>query len=204
MKLLNNKANNLPGIQFNCIRPWSRATNNITSAGNLYNQIPINDLNMRRKAEILLYKNTGNQTQKQYYAMLAKGKYKTKNTWASQVFKNPQFKQINNNSIVNQSTLSNPNTHRLPQKGFTLICSSIKNNCAMTYSSDVPGKPELLCYIPEIPLVNYKVKRTYLAGGTKWPSTTWAPGSNGFPVGKSGVMQYLPLFSSKSPSPRYS
>jgi hypothetical protein len=58
--------------------------------------------------------------------------------------------------------------------------------CSPSTASDVPGPITTLCYNPNIPLVNYIVQRTYLAGGTKFPQTCWKPGDDGFPVGKAG------------------
>jgi hypothetical protein len=63
--------------------------------------------------------------------------------------------------------------------------------CEPSSSSDVPGN-SILCYDPAVPLVNYlPPPRTYLAGGTKWPQSTWKPGDNGFPRGKKGSMNML-------------
>jgi len=67
----------------------------------------------------------------------------------------------------------------------TIITNNIK--CEPSSSSDVPGN-SILCYDPSVPLVNYlPPPRTYLAGGTKWPQSSWKPGDNGFPRGKKGM-----------------
>jgi len=63
--------------------------------------------------------------------------------------------------------------------------------CSPSSSCDVPGPVVPICYNPSVPLVNYIVRRTYLAGGTKFPQTCWKPGDNGFPVGKAGKMFYM-------------
>jgi hypothetical protein len=131
------------------------------------------DLNMRRKAEILQYKkNNSNMSKKQLWARTIKGHGPNRNrTWATQSA---------------DGTYTNPNMDNLARSGFTLRCPGRPNNCAPTTNSDVPGKQMLLCMRPDIPLTNYIVNRTYLAGGTKWPQTAWKPGDNGFPVGKAG------------------
>lgn len=132
------------------------------------------DLDMRRKAEILQYKkNNSNMSKKQLWARTIKGHGPYgKRTWATQSA---------------DGTYTNPNIDNLAAGGaFTLRCPGRPNNCAPTTNSDVPGKQMLLCMRPDIPLTNYIVNRTYLAGGTKWPQTAWKPGDNGFPVGKAG------------------
>lgn len=53
-------------------------------------------------------------------------------------------------------------------------------------ASDVPGNPIELYLDPNVPLTGYIVQQTYSAGGTKFPQSSWAPGDDGFPVGKSG------------------
>jgi hypothetical protein len=132
------------------------------------------DLNMRRKAEILQYKkNNSNMSKKQLWARTIKGHGPSGNrTWATQSA---------------DGTYTNPNIDNLkPSGAFTLRCPGRPNNCAPTSNSDVPGKQMILCMRPDVPLTNYIVNRTYLAGGTKWPQTAWKPGDNGFPVGKAG------------------
>ena len=52
--------------------------------------------------------------------------------------------------------------------------------------SDVPGKPIGLYLDHSVPLTNYRRQVTYLVGGDKYPETSWRPGDDGFPVGKSG------------------
>jgi DNA-binding beta-propeller fold protein YncE len=62
-----------------------------------------------------------------------------------------------------------------------------KIKCEPSSASDVPGN-SVLCYDPSVPLVNYlPPPRTFLAGGTKWPQSSWQPGDNGFPRGKKGM-----------------
>ena len=115
------------------------------------------ELNMRRKAEILKYKaNSAQLTKKQQWSQNVRGAGPNgKRVWANQ-------------NVYG----SNPNTQNLPRIGNTLQLPCINNNgitCSPSNASDVPGPNIKLCYNPNIPLVNYKVQRTYLAGGTKWP-----------------------------------
>jgi hypothetical protein len=128
---------------------------------------------MRRKAEIFLYKkNANDQTKKEKYALLAKGIniYK-KISWATQ-----------------SQYYTNPNVNGLPQVGYTLTCGNVNNlqNCSPTTNNDVPGPIMNICYDQTIPLTNYVTRRIYTFNGTKWPQTAWKPGNNGFPVGKAG------------------
>lgn len=132
-------------------REWSR-TNNSCSENT---STSIEDLNMRRKAEILKYKQPGNSlTQKQLWTKIAKGKWNNKQAWASQT-----------------QTVSNPNIQGLPQNGNNLLCNKPTVNCAYSTSSDVPGKQTILCLNEDVPLVMYKKRYQYKAGGNKWPYT---------------------------------
>lgn len=149
--------------------PWSRAR--LVCTGNNYSNF---QLTMRRKAEILQYKrNQNNPTKKQLWSMLNKGELTRKKTWATQ--------GIND---------SNPNTNNLTLIGNTLVCNpnSVQSLIIINSSSasDVPGNPIGLYLNPAVPLTNYKNQITYAAGGSKYPETSWMPGDNGFPVGKSG------------------
>jgi len=149
-------------------RLWSRAmTTCITS-------VPVNALNMRRKAEILKYKaNSAQLTKKQKWAQIVHGGGPlAKKVWATQ------------NALG-----SNPNIENLPLVGNVLQCNgSPLVQCSPSTACDVPGPTTQLCDDPNVPLTNYIVQRTYLAGGTKFPQTCWAPGDNGFPVGKAGKL----------------
>ena len=128
---------------------------------------------MRRKAEIFQYKgNSAQLTKKQKLAQMVKGNGPNgKKVWATQ-----------------SETYTNPNTKDLPAgtDPFTLICSTPAVNCAPTSNNDTPGPQMLICMDKNVPLTRYKVQRTYAAGNTKWPQFGWAPGMNGFPVGKAG------------------
>ena len=144
-----------------------------------YNRYSKVTIDMRRKAEILKHANNNiNLSKKHQYAMLAKGFLRKKKSWSTQT-----------TTATDCNTRSLPVSGRIGPKtpvGTILICNNGQTNCASTTASDVPGTPMELCYQKEVPLVNYKVKRTYLTGVGKWPQTMWQPGDMGFPRGKSG------------------
>ena len=127
---------------------------------------------MRRKAEILKYKNnSANLTKQQYLSLLVQGKGPyAKRAWA------------------NQNDLgSNPNISTLNAQGNTIICNSNGVVCAPTSASDVPGPITVLCYDPTVPLIGYgQPNRTRVNIGFKWPERGWQLGDMGFPVGKAG------------------
>ena len=157
--------------------PWSRATLNCVDYQNPI--IGINDLEMRRKAQILKYnKNQNNPTKKQLWAMLNKGQLTRKKVWATQGinYTNPNTSNLN---FAN----NNSNTNILQCSAATAEHLIIKNSST---ASDVPGNPIELYLDPNVPLTGYIVQQTYSAGGTKFPQSSWAPGDDGFPVRKSG------------------
>ena len=127
---------------------------------------------MRRKAEILKYKNnSSNLSKQQYYSLLAQGK-------------GPYAKR----ALGNQGNMNtNPNISGLPLVGNTLVCNVSNIICSPTSSSDVPGPVMNLCYNPAIPLIGYNApNRKKVNIGIKWPQSTWRTGDNGFPIGKAG------------------
>jgi len=112
-------------------------------------------IEMRRKAEILKYKqNSSGLTKNQYTALLAKGNAPlAKRAWGNQ----------SDNS-------TNPNISGLSQDGNTLICNSDSIISVPTSSSNVPGPIMNLYYNPNTPLVGYiqpNKQRTNI--GMKWP-----------------------------------
>jgi len=112
-------------------------------------------IEMRRKAEILKYKqNSSGLTKNQYISLLAKGNGPlAKRAWGNQ----------SDNS-------TNPNISGLSQDGNTLICNSDSIISAPTSSSNVPGPIMNLYYNPNTPLVGYiqpNKQRTNI--GMKWP-----------------------------------
>ena len=154
-------------------RVWSRAAFNCMTVSSAERY----QLDMRRKAEILKYKgNSAKLTKKQQWSQMVNGGGPLgKKVWATQ------------NDLG-----SNPNIFNLPLVKNTLVCAGIPLvQCSPSTACDVPGESTILCYDPTVPLVNYIVQRTYLAGGTKFPQTCWSPGDDGFPVGKAGRMMML-------------
>lgn len=162
----------------NGIRPWTRA-----NGERCLHNYTLDELNMRRKAEILQYKNNYiNMPSKQIQSRIFRGIGTQKKSWANQRSLSQQ------QNLPPKKPITNPNTNALEQDNvnYRLICPSYMIKCHSTTSSNVPGKPRTLCYNKNIPLINYKVQRTYLAGSTKWPQQSWKPGDKGFPVGKAG------------------
>lgn len=161
-----------PAWQGDFIRPWSRATTaciDLSGSG-----ITVFDLNMRRKAEVLAYKNKSGLTKKERWAKLNRGEMYRKHTWATQnfIYTNPN---VNNLEFITNSTTS-------------LTCSNNPPELIKkpTSSSNVPGKIIDLYLDPNMPLINYKNQTTFSSGGTQYPETSWKEGDDGFPVGKSG------------------
>ena len=165
------------GAPANYNPPWTRAR---ISCINYQNpNIGVNELDMRRKAEILQYnKNQNNLTKKQAWSMLNKGQLTRKKVWATQGinYTNPN---VNKLKFAN----NNPDTNILQCSESTAEPLIVKTS---TNASNVPGHPIDLYLNPNVPLTGYIVNRIYLAGNSKWPITSWKPGSKGFPVGKSG------------------
>ena len=140
---------------------WTRETKscpNIDGIGE--NNQPLSNgynLSEKRKAEIFKYKNNNsNMSSKQLYSRLARGIGKQRGqTFATQ-----------------SATYTNPNTKKLAQNNTNrspLLCPNTKIISAYTSQNNTPGPNMLITNYPNAPLYNYKVKRQYLAGGTKWP-----------------------------------
>ena len=133
------------------------------------------EYSMRRKAEILQYKQNSSQlSAKTKYSLLAQGKGPyAKRVWASQ---------------GDRGTFNN--ISELPVDGNTIICNSSPILCNPTSSSNVPGPIMNLCYDPSVPLVGYmQPNRTKVNIGFKWPQRSWSIGDMGFPIGKRGNNQ---------------
>ena len=114
------------------------------------------NIQMRRKAEILQYKqNSSNLTKQQYLSLLAKGKGPyAKRAWATQ-----------------GDAFTSSNTSGLTQSGNTLECNSQNRIlCKPSSSSNVPGPVVNLCYNPDIKLIGYnQPNRQRINIGFKWP-----------------------------------
>jgi hypothetical protein len=155
---------------------WTRATTDcidLTDA-TLPDGQPMtrDDLSEKRKATIFQYKQNGaGFSKKQNYSRLARG----------------LGRQRGQSFATQSDTYTNANTHNLPiVNNRVLSCPNVTKNWALTNQNDTPGPVRRITNYPTVPLTNYKVRRTYLAGGSKWPQYGWAPGNMGFPVGKKG------------------
>lgn len=188
-------------------RQWNRFENTCINTDN----VSYFDLNMRRKAETLKYKNnSSNLTKNQKYARAARNQLTRKKGWATQKLGMPSnpntsnlkptgfFRNNLNNQQINlswsglQDCVATTIVPPVPQVGEPNLYECKETSCNKipkfsSSKSDVPGKPILLELNPDVPLVGYvPVRRTYIAGLTKWPEFGWYPGSSGFPVGKKG------------------
>lgn len=107
------------------------------------------DLDMRRKAEVLQYKKnsnvTDNMSKAQKYALIARGKGQHKKTYASQT------QTYTNHNSFGATEISN--VIKLPS-----CLNTIKTS---THASDVPGTEMQLYMDKYVPLTNYIVRRTY-------------------------------------------
>ena len=129
---------------FEFTRTWAR-TDNSCAVENNYTQ---EQLDMRRKSEILQYKNNSTRlTKREKYAQIAKGRGPSRKTsWASQSF---------------AAGKTNSNVHGLTPNGNVLICDVTPSTISTHPSaSDVPGNT-MLTFDKSIPLTRYRVRRTY-------------------------------------------
>jgi hypothetical protein len=113
---------------------------------------------MRRKAETLFHvsnRNDMRNKKKHWYSFVAQGYNQKHQTYASQTDKytNPNTK---NYPILGQRSMTLPDD--CPKKSIT----------ASSTSSDVPGPAVPLTYDPSVPLINYKVFRTYTNSETEY------------------------------------
>lgn len=115
------------------------------------------NLSEKRKAEIFQYKNNNiNMSSKQLYSRLARGIGRQRgSTFATQ-----------SDSYTNANTkkLQNVNVNTGP-----LLCPNSRVISAYTSQNNTPGPKMLITNYPNAPLYNYRVRRTYSAGNTKWP-----------------------------------
>ena len=185
-------------------RPWDRFRTNCPSSN-------LDELNMRRKAEVLKYtNNTHKMSKKQRYSRAARNLLTKRKSWANQKLgadSNPNTSNLkpigyfsnnfDNTSTLSWSGLSSCKANRLvshvpdPNPDNNVYASNEKPEPLEfpTSASDVPGKPKMLKLDPKIPLTMYTpVRRTYMAGSNKWPQFGWYRGARGFPVGKKGML----------------
>jgi hypothetical protein len=171
----------LTGCDWNCelieqTTLWTRATSDCIDLNGATlpdgEPMTIDDLSEKRKATIFQYKQNGaGFSKKQNYSRLARG----------------LGRQRGQSFATQSDTYTNANTHRLPiVNNRVLSCPNVTKNWALTNQNNTPGPVRRITNYPTVPLTNYKVQRTYLAGGGKWPQYGWSPGNLGFPVGKKG------------------
>lgn len=155
---------------------WTRATSDCIdlNGATLPDGEPMtrDDLSEKRKATIFQYKQNGaGFSKKQNYSRLARG----------------LGRQRGQSFATQSDTYTNANTHGLPiVNNRVLSCHNVTKNWALTNQNNTPGPVRRITNYPTVPLTNYKVRRTYLSGGGKWPQYGWSPGNLGFPVGKKG------------------
>lgn len=154
------------------------------------------ELDMRRKAEILKYKNnTSKLTKKQEWAYINKLK-RQGITWANQTgtATNPNAKGLtflNDDQTTNILICKNKKIDIAQAITSDLSLSSIiaRLNSFPTGASNVPPSDDtkVLYSDNNMPLTNFNVvNNVYKAGAEKFPMTAWSPGKKGFPVGKKG------------------
>lgn len=153
----NQISNSNSGIKIR--RPWERTRTNC----NFQNQNQ-KEYQMRKKAEILQYKNVAyNKTKSQKYALAVRNNL-TNRTWVNN--NNPNINNLNSfgkvTNVINGKLVISP-------KG--LICN--KNNSITTsysYQCDVPGPVVQLKYDKTIPNLFRNIPlKTYKGSNNSWP-----------------------------------
>ena len=145
-------------------REWSRFEPNCAGVKIATNIVEDTSYEMMRKANVLQNPAVGilRFTKAMQWAMAARNQLTRKKGWASQsdTYTYPNTSNINGESLVGLIQVGNTLTCRIPPS--PIICNS-------STSSNVPGKPVILCFAANAPFNNYRRPRTYSAGGTKWP-----------------------------------
>jgi hypothetical protein len=150
--------NNLP------TRLWARFEPNCPSFKIEANNIAETSYDMQRKSNVLQHPVNGrlNFSKAMLWSMASRNELTRKKGWASQSQTNtyPNTTNINNTPDVGLKIVNN-----------TLTCWSIPSPivCNSSSSSDVPGKPVILCFNNDAPFNNYRYPKTYSSGNTKWP-----------------------------------
>jgi hypothetical protein len=138
-------------------RLWSRFEPNCPSFKIQSNT----DYDMQRKANILQSPANGrlNFTKAMLWSMASRNELTRKKAWASQsdVYTYPNTTNISDTLDVGLKEVNN-----------TLTCWSIPSPivCNSSSSSDVPGKPVILCFDNDAPFNNYRNPKTYAGGDT--------------------------------------
>jgi hypothetical protein len=143
---------------------WSRFEPNCPSLKTAQNNIANAGYDMQRKANILQCPINGrlNFTKAMLWSMASRNQLTRQKGWAS---------QTQTNTYPNITNIDNTPDVGLKQVDNTLTCWNIPSPilCNPSSSSNVPGKPVILCFNTDAPFNNYRQPQTYLAGGTKWP-----------------------------------
>ena len=143
---------------------WSRFEPNCPSLKTSQNNIANAGYDMQRKANVLQCPANGrlNFTKAMLWSMASRNQLTRQKAWAS---------QSQTNTYPNITNIDNTPGVGLQEVNNTLTCWSIPSPivCNPSSSSNVPGKPVILCYAADAPFNHYRYPQTYSAGGTKWP-----------------------------------
>ena len=145
-------------------RLWARFEPNCPSFKIEANNVAETSYDMQRKSNVLQCPANGrlNFTKAMLWSMASRNELTRKMAWASQsqLYTYDNTTNINNEQGVGLKVVNN-----------TLTCWTTPSPivCYSSSSSDVPGKPVILCFNNDAPFNNYRYPRTYAAGGTKWP-----------------------------------
>jgi hypothetical protein len=145
-------------------REWSRFEPNCPSFKIEMNSIEDTSYDMQRKANILQNPEVGilRFTKAMRWSMASRNELTRKKAWAS---------QSETTTYPNTTNISDVPFVGLKQVDNTLTCWITPSPiiCNSSTSSNVPGKPVILCFSADAPFNNYRYSKTYSAGGTKWP-----------------------------------
>jgi hypothetical protein len=145
-------------------REWSRFDPNCSGVKIAMNAVEDTSYEMLRKANVLQNPEVGilRFTKAIRWAMAARNQLTRKKGWASQsdTYTYPNTSNINGEPFIGLRQVGNTLTCWVPPS--PVICNS-------STSSNVPGKPVILCFAADAPFNNYRRPITYSAGGTKWP-----------------------------------
>jgi hypothetical protein len=143
---------------------WSRFEPNCPSFKTAQNNIANAGYDMQRKANVLQCPANGrlNFTKAMLWSMASRNQLTRQKAWAS---------QSQTNTYPNITNIDNTPDVGLQEVNNTLTCWNIPSPivCNPSSSSNVPGKPVILCFNTDAPFNNYRQPQTYSAGGTKWP-----------------------------------
>lgn len=149
--------NNLP------TRLWARFEPNCPSFKIEANNVAETSYEMQRKAGVLQCPANGrlNFTKAMLWSMASRNELTRKMAWASQsqLYTYDNTTNVNNEEGVGLKIVNN-----------SLTCWTIPSPivCNSSSSSNVPGKPVILCFNNDAPFNNYRYPKTYAAGGMKF------------------------------------